>query len=140
MWTYLIDTNVISESTKENPDPNAMQWMSDVDPLICCLSVLTIAEIHRGISILEKKGATTKIRRVATWLERIEEDYTDRILGISSSVARVWGYLPASHTLIDSLIAATAIAYNLTVVTRNTSDFLSTGAPTFNPFLIPSTR
>ena len=134
MWSYLIDTNVVSEATKLAPDATAMAWMSQADPDQCCLSILTIAELRRGVALLEAKDATAKARRISIWLERVEEEYADRILPVSRAVAQAWAYLPTRTSDIDSLIAATAIAHDLTIVTRNVADFAATGARCLNPF------
>ena len=134
MLTYLIDTNVVTESIKPQPDQGVAAWMANVDPGQCCLSILTVAELRRGIALLEARNATTKAQQITAWLERVEEEYAGRILGITASVARAWAYLPGRPTDIDSLIAATALAHDLTVVTRNMTDFDRIGVKTLNPF------
>jgi len=134
MLTYLIDTNVVSESIKPQPNPGVIDWMATVEPGQCCLSILTVAELRRGIALLEARNATTKARQITAWLERVEEEYAGRILGITAPVARAWAYLPGRPTDIDSLIAATAFAHDLTVVARNVADFDRTGVKTLNPF------
>jgi len=134
MLTYLIDTNVVSESIKPRPNPGVIDWMTNTEPGQCCLSVLTIAKLRRGIALLDARGATTKGRQITIWLEQVEEEYAGRVLDITGSVAHVWAYLPGRPADIDSLIAATAIAHDLTVITRNVADFDRTGAKVLNPF------
>ncbi len=137
MWSYLIDTNVVSELSKPDPDPTAAAWTAQTEPACCCLSLLTLAELERGVVLLEAKGAAAKARRIRQWLASIEEDYAGRILPVTAPVAQAWANLPTNRTFpgIDSLIAATAIAHGLTVVTRNIKDFEATGARCLNPFL-----
>ena len=136
MWVYLIDTNVVSELSKPDPDPTAAAWMAQTEPVECCLSLLTLAELERGVVLLEAKGAVTKARRIRQWLTTVEDDYAGRILPVTAPVTHAWANLPTNRTFpgIDSLIAATAIAHNLTVVTRNTKDFAATGARCLDPF------
>jgi len=134
MWTYLVDTNVVSEATKPRPNAGVVAWMGSVTRDQCCLSILTIAELRRGIAMLEAKQAVVKARRVTAWFELVQEEYADRILGVTPAVAYTWAYLPGRPTDFDSLIAATALAHNLCVVTRNTADFSSLGVSCLNPF------
>ncbi|MCL2467724.1 MAG: type II toxin-antitoxin system VapC family toxin [Micrococcales bacterium] len=136
VWTYLLDTTVVSETTKPRPDPGLVAWAQDAVPEECCLSVLTLAEIMRGLVRLEDKGATAKAARLRVWTEQLKADYADRIFPVTLPVAQAWAGLPVRRTLpdFDSLIAATAVAYGLTVVTRNTKDFEDAGVPCLNPF------
>ena len=134
MWAYLLDTNILSESIKPRPNENLIRWMAEVDPEQCCLSTLTIGELHRGIALQLVKGDTEKAQLISTWLLRIQSDYADRILDVTPAIAHAWAYLPGRLTTIESLLAATALVHGLTVVTRNTSDFIPTGVSSFNPF------
>lgn len=134
MLTYLIDTNVVSEATKPQPNAGVQAWMAAVDPSQCGLSVLTIGELRRGVAVLEGRGAAAKAQRIAGWLAQLQEEYSDRLLSITPAVVQVWAYLPGQPTSIDSLIAATALAHDLTVVTRNVGDFAGTGVRLLNPF------
>lgn len=134
MLTYLVDTNVVSEAIKPRPNEGAMRWMNDVDKSQCALSILTIAEIRRGVALLEAKDAVTKARQLDSWLTKVLAEYADRILGITEAVAHTWAYLPGRPTDFDSLIAATAATYDLTVVTRNVVVFEALGVRYLNPF------
>jgi predicted nucleic acid-binding protein len=100
------------------------------------LSVLTIAELRRGLVLLEARGATARAQRIGAWLERLQETYEPRIIPITRAVAYAWANLPANRSDIDSLLAATALALGLTVVTRNVSDFAGTGVTVLNPFSV----
>ena len=134
MLVYLLDTNVLSETIKPRPNKGAMQWMGDADPRQCCLSVLTIAEIRRGVALLTEKNATRKARELDSWLTTVQREYNDRILDITMAVAYTWAYLPGKRTTFDSMIAATAATFDLTVVTRNVIDFEALGVRYLNPF------
>ena len=132
MWRYLIDTNIISEAMKPSPNQAAMDWLAGADQVECCLSVLTIGEVERGIWMQVARGNTAKANALSAWLARVEEDYSGRILGVTRAVVRVWAHLPAHQGEIDALIAATAVAYDLTVVTRNEKDFAHCGLRVLN--------
>jgi len=134
MWHYLVDTNVVSQATKTQPDANVAAWFTSVSADECCLSIVTIGEIQHGIALLDAKGSTTKAQRLTTWLAKLQEDYAGRILDVTASVMTSWAYLPGRRVDFDSLIAATAASHNLTVVTGNEADFAHTEVPVLNPF------
>lgn len=134
---YLLDTNVLSELRKQaRCDPNVSAWLRSVDPNELFISVLSLGEIRRGVELLRKRDpASASI--IGKWLAGLEGHYSDRILPISVAVADRWGRLSPNQPLpvSDGLIAATCIEHKLTVVTRNTDDFLRSGANTLNPFI-----
>ncbi len=70
------------------------------------------------------------------WLETVLSDYADHILDFTALEAQVWGKLrvPNPHNALDKQIAATALAYGLTLVTRNVKNFVNTGVSLLNPF------
>jgi predicted nucleic acid-binding protein len=136
---FLLDTNVISELVKSRPEPAVVRWVDESDENLLYLSVLTLGEIRKGIVAWPQSA-----RRVAleAWLESdLRLRFSKRILSIDEGVADRWGVLAEQAQkdgrglpVIDGLLAATAIHYNLTLVTRNTSDLGSTGALLFNPW------
>jgi len=134
MLRYLVDTNVVSQATKPRPDEKVMGWLTSTDAHECCLSVVTIGEIQRGIALLEAKGASAKLQGLNRWLTGLQEDFEGRILDVTASVMRSWARLPNRGADLDSLIAATAIAHSLVVVTGNVADFARMGVPLLNPF------
>ena len=138
MVNYLLDTMVISELRKDPPQPSVIQFLEDVVFAEAFLGVITIGEIADGIGRMPA-GA----RRVAyaTWLHDIRELFVDRVLPVSEDVAELWGQLSATvHRsgrkldVADGLIAATALAHGLTVVTRNVKDFRETGVRITDPW------
>lgn len=139
MSGFLLDTNIISELVKARPEPAVVHWVDESDENLLYLSVLTLGEIRKGIAALPQS-----VRRVAleAWLESdLRLRFSKRILSIDEAVADRWGVLAGQAQkdgrglpVIDGLLAATAIHYNLTLVTRNTSDLGSTGALLFNPW------
>jgi toxin FitB len=102
------------------------------------LSVLTLGEIRSGIE-LHRLRNPTGAGNLDRWLLGLETHYAERILPITAKVADRWGRLSPSQPLpaIDGLIAATGLEYQLTVVTRNVSDFQRSGVNTLNPFSNP---
>ena len=133
---YLLDTNVVSALRRPDRHPAPTMWLKDQRPSDLYISVVTIAEIERGISRQIPQNPIVA-RELAAWLERTLAGFADRLLGVDVPTARRWGRLSATlgHNGADLLIAATALEHGLTVVTRNTRHFHPTGAPVLNPFL-----
>lgn len=122
---YLIDTNVISELASKKPNSNVIKWFSQIPVNAFYLSVLTIGEIRKGI---EKVRDERRKHKLLIWLEHeLPKMFQARVLPISIEIADRWGRLQCqvNRTLpaIDSLLAATALHHDLTLVTRNTEDF-----------------
>ncbi len=136
---YLLDTNIISEFTKTQPNPSVIGWPREHTNDDLFLSVVTIGEIQQGISRLP---ASQRQRDLRIWLnESLLVIYADRILPIDIAVVMQWGTLTArligegkKMPVMDGLIAATALQHNLTLVTRNTDDFSNTGLTLVNPW------
>lgn len=133
--SYLLDTNVISETRKRSPDPRVLAWLQDVDPNALFLSVLTIGELARGVAKCRRTDPAAAAS-LAHWLAGIDTLYGDRVVPIDTAVATVWGELTAGRSLpvIDSLLAATAKVHRMTVVTRNVRDMQPTGVPCLDPW------
>ena len=136
---YLIDTNVIGEIRKKN---NANRGVKDFfnsaveqeTPLF--LSVITIGELRRGINLIRHRGDTKQADALEKWLTIILNEYSENILDFTASEAQVWGQLrvPQHENALDKQIAAIALIYGLTIVTRNVGDFVGTGVNLINPF------
>lgn len=132
--SFLLDTNVVSE-IRRGRDTNVAAWAGEVADADLYLSVLTLGEIRKGIERLRPRDSA-QAEVFAAWLERLREDFADRILSVDGTVAEVWGQLnaPAERKTVDSLIAATALVHDLTVVTRNTRDFEGCEVRLLNPW------
>jgi predicted nucleic acid-binding protein len=139
MSGFLLDTNCISELVRVKPDARVLQWMDAADESLLYLSVLTLGEIRKGVAGLPQSKRRTHLE---TWLElELRSRFSGRILGIEAAVADRWGLLAAEAerkgrplSAIDGLLAATALHYNLTIVSRNISDFAGTQVPVLNPW------
>ena len=132
---FLLDTVIISEVRKKKPDAGVLRWISKCSDEQLYLSVVTLGEIERGIE-KQRKADPGFADDLTAWLESLERLYADRILPITPAIARRWGRLSAQlgHDGADLLIGATALAHDLTVVTRNTTHFEPTGVRLVNPF------
>ena len=125
----LIDTNVLSEVRRPAPEPKVLAWLDRLDEDRAFISVASIAELRRGIALMDEGRRRTAL---AVWLaNELPARFADRILPIDQEVAEHWGDLMAqSHrtgvalSAMDGFFAATALAKNLTLVTRNVSDFV----------------
>lgn len=134
---YLLDTNVISELRKgSRANPGVSAFFAALQPEDIYLSVQTIGEIRRGLENIRGRGDGEQADRLEVWLDLVVSNYTSRIIGFDLDCAQVWGKLmsPNPQHPIDKQIAAIALIYELTVVTRNTADFESTGVRLINPF------
>jgi toxin FitB len=123
--TYLIDTNVLSELRRREPNPNVVRWITERPATSLHVSVLTLGELRRGLEALPE--GERKLR-LLDWLEvQLPTYFAGRILPVDSNVAGRWGRLMAQSSrplpAIDSLLAATALTHDLTLVTRNVRDF-----------------
>jgi toxin FitB len=136
MVAYLLDTNVVSETTKPDHDPNVRAWLRSIPIESQFLSVLSHAEILRGILRLPESKRRSLLMR---WLTNdLREWFGERVLPIDSRVGDAWAELtrPANRPLpqIDSLIAATALANNLVLVTRDTALLRISQIESINPW------
>jgi toxin FitB len=130
---YLVDTNVLSEARRGRPEPR--DWLRSVDPDQVFLSVVTLGEIMKGISLKAGSDPTAAVS-LHRWLEKLRADHARRILPISDEVALEWGRIAAvrPQDMADALIAATAAVHRKTVVTRNVADFKDLGVPIIDPW------
>lgn len=132
---YILDTNVISARRRPERNAKLATWLHAQREDDLFLSVISIGEIARGIRQQEKLNPDFAAD-LREWLTRTETLFQDRILPFTSRDARIWGTLSADigHAGADLMIAASALAHQATVVTRNTSDFEPTGVELINPF------
>lgn len=134
--SYLIDTNVLSETRKRVRDPGVTAWITTTPIVHQHLSALSVGEIGRGIERLRRRNDHAQAEIYATWLEDVITSFGARIVPVTVGVAREWGRQDPGHpaSTADALIGATAKANGWTLVTRNTRDFSHVGIPLLNPF------
>jgi len=136
---FLLDTMVVSEPAKPKPDPGVLAWLETQDPWDLAVSVLTLGEIQRGV---ERMATGRRKTELADWLTTaLPGHFAERVLLVDSAVALAWGTLTASSErlgrplhVVDGLLLATARVHDLTLVTRNTGDFVERGVPVLNPY------
>ncbi|NWH07846.1 MAG: type II toxin-antitoxin system VapC family toxin [Alphaproteobacteria bacterium] len=131
---YLLDTDVISEMRKRRPHGGVARWLSALKPDEVALSVMTIAEVQKGIERM-RVSDTAKAAELEAWLDELCG--TIRIHDTTEQIMRLWARFTYRHSVDlfgDALIAATALHHGLTVATRNTKDFLPYGVLVTNPW------
>jgi predicted nucleic acid-binding protein len=133
---FLVDTNVLSEKRKgSKADRGVVDFIKQAE-LILFLPVQVVGELRQGIENLKHRGDLPQARGLETWFKAMLQEFEPRILAFDHSCAQIWGGLmaPNNQNPVDKQIAAIALVYDLTVVTRNTDDFAGTGVRLLNPF------
>jgi predicted nucleic acid-binding protein len=136
---FLLDTNVLSEVRRPAPNMKVLGWLDAVDEDRVFISVASIAELRRGVALMNDGHRRAAL---AAWLANdLPARFAERILPIDHGVAEHWGDLMAQSrrsgialSIMDGFFAGTALAKDLTLVTRNVKDFTSFGVPLFNPW------
>jgi toxin FitB len=134
---FLLDTNVVSELRKgRRANPNVLAWFPASDEEQLFLSALVLGEIRIGIERIRHRHDAVQARALDRWLKGLEAAYVERILPVNTAVADRWGRLSATDppSVIDGLMAATALENGLTLVTRDVQDISRTGVKVLNPF------
>ena len=134
--SYLLDTNVFLEIVRVKPEEKVLNWFSSLASETLYISVLTLGAIRKGVELLVESKRKEKLR---FWLEtELTEWFNGRILNVDNAVADRWGRIQSEAkrplSAVDSLLAATALQYDLRLVTRNTQDFQIPSLIVFNPW------
>lgn len=136
---FLLDTNIPSEQIRSRPESRVGEWMYAQSEESLFLSVVTTGELRKGLVLLAGGRRRTELER---WFEiYLVPRFYGRILPMTQTIADRWGAMDAECQLrgtpldaADGLIAATALAHELVVVTRNVKDFIRLGVPLLNPW------
>lgn len=133
--SYLVDANVLSESTRPSPDLNVLQWLENHEHELF-ISVITIGELQRGVALYPQSRKRSLLEH---WMRDLLLTFESRILPIDLRVAQAWSLYYAQQQRhgrkppsLDSLLAATATVHGFTIVTRNMGDFPE--IPLLNPW------
>lgn len=134
--SYLVDTNVLSELRRREPQPRVVRWLEARPATTLYLSVLTLGELRKGV---EGLAAGARRHRLLDWLEsELPSFFAGRVLPIDHRVADRWGRLLAQAgrpmPVVDSLLAATALTHDMIMVTRNLQDFGFAGLEVVDPW------
>ena len=134
--TYLLDTNVLSETRKREPDPGVSERIAATPADRLYRSVLTLGEIEQGIARVRGRADQQQATALEGWLRDVKLGFADRILPVTLLVASTWGRQQHAHPLpvSDGLLAATAQAHGMTLVTRNVKDFERLGISLLDPW------
>lgn len=134
----LLDACILSELRRPKGSAAVRAAVDAVDDGDLFLSVLSIGELAKGIALVKDNAQK---RKLASWLQKLESEYADRLLPVDLETARIWGELTAAAQAagktipaVDGLIAATALRHGLHVMTRNTVDFAPTGVMLMDPW------
>ena len=136
---YLLDTNVISELRKADTgkaDRRVLAWAERVPTSNLYLSAITVLELETGVLMVEGRDPVQG-RALRSWLNtRVLPTFSDRVLPVDTAVARHCArlHVPDRRSDRDALIAATALVYGMSVVSRNIQDFAPTGVALLNPW------
>jgi predicted nucleic acid-binding protein len=136
---FLVDTNVISEFIRPQPDSRVIRWLDAADPESLFVSVVTFGEIRLGI---EDLPAGKRRAALEEWFEEgLPAWFDSHLLPVTKPIADRWGRVAiaakkkgVSMTTADGLIAATAVEHDLAIVTRNVTDFATSGVAIINPW------
>jgi predicted nucleic acid-binding protein len=136
---FLLDTNLISEWIKPEPNTRVAAWTAEADEDRLFISVVTLAELRHGI---DRLASGRRRKRLDSWLQHdLPARFGERVLPVTTDVADAWGRIVANReavgrpiSIMDAFIAATAHVHELAVVTRNESDFESAVATVINPW------
>jgi toxin FitB len=136
---YLLDTCVISEIIKPQPDENVLSWVQEKNEDSLYLSVLTFGEIEKGI---EKALDSARKRKLQLWVEQdLKQRFENRIIPIDLEISARWGVIQGqaelvgkSMPVIDGLIAVSGLVHNCIVVTRNIADMEQSAVELLNPW------
>lgn len=139
MSGFLLDTNVVSELTRQRIEPKVQLWVASQNFGTLLISVVTLGEMEKGFTVMSD---SIKRTRLESWLNRqLIELFQDQALPVTRQIARRWGAFEGMRQMAgrplaapDGMIAATAFEHGLTLVTRNVKDFDLLGVPIFNPW------
>lgn len=132
---YLLDTNLVSETRKKRADAGVISFLQTAEASSLFISVLTLGELRKGVA-KKKREDEFEAKRLADWVDGLEYSFADRILGVDAATARLWGDWSSERPwpVVDTLLAATAVLHEMTLVTRNIRDVRGIPVKQLNPW------
>jgi toxin FitB len=132
---YLLDTNVLIETRRKKADSGVISFLESAETTSLYMSVLTIGEFRKGV-IAKKREDADAAARLSSWIDGLELSFADRIVGIDVAIAKLWGEWSGERprSVVDTLLAATAVVHKFTLVTRNVRDIADLPVKTLNPW------
>jgi toxin FitB len=133
---YLLDTSILSETRKKRADERVLAFLSNATPTTLYLSCLSLGELKKGVG-LKMKSDPSAAKAIAGWVDGLETNFADRILGVDTASAKLWGEWSAQRPrpVVNTLLAATAVVHDVVFVTRHESDIKDLPVNVFNPWL-----
>jgi predicted nucleic acid-binding protein len=136
---FLLDTNVVSELAKAQPNMSVVRWLHEADEDSLFVSVITVAELRYGV---QRLAPGARRERLDGWIrEQLTERFEGRLLVVDEEIAETWGQLMAASeaqgrrmSVMDCFLAATAVVHRITLATRNVEDFSGFGGEVFDPW------
>jgi toxin FitB len=135
---YLLDTNIISENFRKQPNQGVLAWLGSVSMDQTRISSVSLAELSQGIHQLKQSKRKTELE---TWYANTRATYLQRVIAADDLVFECWAEemerlkcIGRTPQILDALIAATALTHNLVMVTRNVEDFKIFNLEIINPF------
>ena len=137
--SFLLDTCVVSELIKPQPNPGVRGWVDEHDESLLHLSVVTLGELHKEIA---KLPPGERRERLLQWVGHdLVLRFEGRLLAVDLAVAVRWGWLLGEAErsgrplpVVDALIAAAALVHRCAVVTRDAGHLVRTGVEVVNPW------
>ena len=138
---YLVDTDVVSELRKKGAaNPRVIAFFKDAAArdLPLYLAAVTIGELRRGVELIRYRGDSRQANLLERWLDALLAEHGENVLSFDADAAQLWGRLRVPHpeNPLDKQIAATALLYDLILVTRNVRHFAATGVKLLDPFAV----
>ncbi len=135
---YLLDTNIISENFRKQPNKGVLAWLGSVSMDQTRISSVSLGELSQGIHQLNQSKRKTELE---TWCANTRATYLQRVIAADDLVFECWveemerlKRIGRTPQILDALIAATALTHNLVMVTRNVEDFKIFNLEIINPF------
>jgi toxin FitB len=141
----ILDTNVVSEPLKQEPDSNVIQWLARQSPETLFITAITAAELHSGLAQLPAGRRREALAKAING--QVLALFSGKVLVFDLACADHFGAVIASAnkagnpiSFPDAAIAAIALKHRFQIATRNVSDFNAVGAKLINPWLETANR